>query len=109
MTRQRVEGRYMHAGLACELTNKVKSGLLLDVVVGKCSSILELLAGKDETLLIGRDALLVLDLGLNHVDGVRGLHLEGDCMQDMVRKAHKDMRCSLTENLLFGTLKAVKP
>jgi hypothetical protein len=61
------------------LTNKVKSGLLLDVVVRKCSSILKLLSSENETLLIGRDALLVLDLGLDHIDGVRGLHLEGDC------------------------------
>ena len=37
-----------------------------------------LLAGEDEALLIGRDALLVLDLGLDVVDGVGGLDVEGD-------------------------------
>lgn len=36
--------------------------LLLDVVVGQGSAILELLSGKDQTLLVGRDSLLVLDL-----------------------------------------------
>jgi len=56
----------------------MEGGLLLDVVVGECSAILELLAGKDETLLVGWDALLVLDLGLDGVDGVGGLDLEGD-------------------------------
>ena len=52
--------------------------LLLDVVVGEGAAVLELLASEDEALLIGRDALLVLDLGLNVVDGVGGLDLEGD-------------------------------
>lgn len=36
--------------------------LLLDVVVREGSSIFELLAGKDESLLIRGDSLLVLDL-----------------------------------------------
>merc|ERR1711936_671327 len=42
----------------------------------------ELLAedGEDKALLIGRDALLVLDLGFHVVDGVRGLNLEGDSL-----------------------------
>ena len=52
--------------------------LLLDVVVRKGSAILELLAGEDESLLVWGDTLLVLDLGLDVVDGVRRLHLQGD-------------------------------
>ena len=52
--------------------------LLLDVVVGQGASILELLAGKDESLLVWRDALLVLDLGLDVVDRVGRLDLERD-------------------------------
>lgn len=51
---------------------------LLDVVVGEGAAILELLAGEDQALLVRRDALLVLDLGLDVVDGVRGLDLQGD-------------------------------
>ena len=58
--------------------HEVQRGLLLDVVVGEGAAILKLLAGKDETLLIRGDALLVLDLGLDVVDGVAGLDLEGD-------------------------------
>ena len=42
--------------------------LLLDVVVRKGAAVLELLAGEDETLLVGGDALLVLDLGLDGLD-----------------------------------------
>ena len=36
------------------------------------------LTSKDEPLLVWRDSLLVLDLGLDVLDGVRGLDLEGD-------------------------------
>jgi len=52
--------------------------LLLNVVIRKGAAILELLAGENETLLIGGNALLVLDLRLNVVDGIAGLNLEGD-------------------------------
>ena len=61
-----------------ESEDEVKGGLLLDVVVGKGAAILELLAGEDESLLVWGDTLLVLDLGLDVVDGVRRLHLQGD-------------------------------
>ena len=50
----------------------------MDVVVSEGSSVLELLSGEDESLLVRWDALLVLDLGLDVVDGVGRLHLEGD-------------------------------
>lgn len=110
--------------------------LLLDVVVRKSAAILELLASKDQSLLIWRNSLLILDLGLDLfssiskpsprnpallsqltnlppigaetpsveqipagknektyiVNGVRGLHLEGD---GLTRKG-------LYENLHFG-------
>ena len=51
---------------------------LLDVVVGQGAAILELLAGEDQALLVRGNALLVLDLALDIVDGVRGLDLESD-------------------------------
>ena len=38
----------------------------------------ELLAGEDEALLVGRNALLVLDFALDGLDGVRGPHVEGN-------------------------------
>ena len=44
-----------------ESEDEMESGLLLDVVVGKGASVLELLASEDESLLIGRDSFLVLD------------------------------------------------
>jgi len=63
-----------------EAQDQVQGRLLLDVVVGESTAILKLLASKDQALLVGRDALLVLDLGLDIVDGVAGLHLKGDSL-----------------------------
>ena len=58
--------------------DQVKSGLLLDVVVRESAAILQLLSGKDQTLLVGGNAFLVLDLGLDGLDGVAGLNLQCD-------------------------------
>merc|ERR1712077_52942 len=57
--------------------DKMESALLLDVVVRKSSSIFQLLSSKDQPLLVWGDALLVLDLGLDILNGVRRLHLQG--------------------------------
>ena len=56
----------------------MESRLLLDVVVGEGSAVFQLLSSEDESLLIGWDSFLVLDLGLDILDGVRGLNVQGD-------------------------------
>jgi hypothetical protein len=66
----------LHA--ATQTEHQVQSRLLLNVVIRKSTAVLELLSGEDETLLIRRDALLVLDLGLHIIDGVGRLDLKGD-------------------------------
>ena len=58
--------------------HKVQRGLLLDVVVRERAAVLELLAREDQALLVGGDALLVLDLLLHVVDRVRRLDIERD-------------------------------
>ena len=68
----------LHA--TAETEHQVESGLLLDVVVGEGATILELLSSKDKALLIGRNTFLVLDLGLDVVNGVRWLDLKGDSL-----------------------------
>lgn len=58
-------GKHLQRGLdnsSSEPQDQVEGRLLLDVVVGKGSAILELLSGKDQSLLIRGDTLLVLDL-----------------------------------------------
>jgi len=58
--------------------DEMEGRLLLDVVIGQSTTILELLAREDQTLLVGRDAFLVLDLGFHILDGIAWLDLEGD-------------------------------
>jgi hypothetical protein len=60
--------------------DEMQGRLLLDVVVGKGAAVFELLASEDQALLVGWDALLVLDFGLDIVDGVGRLHLKGDSL-----------------------------
>jgi len=61
-----------------ETKDQVKGGLLLDVVIREGPSILKLLASKDETLLIRRDAFFVLNLGLDILNGVRWFNLQSN-------------------------------
>ena len=68
----------------------MQRALLLDIVVAESAAVLELLAGKDETLLIGGNALLVLNLGLDVVNGVRRLDIESDGLAG--EGLHKDLR-----------------
>merc|ERR1719248_561100 len=57
---------------------QVESALLLNVVVTQGASILQLLASEDQTLLVRRNTLLVLNLGLDILDGVRRLNIQSD-------------------------------
>ena len=80
-----------------ETQNQMESALLLDVVVAESPTVLELLPGEDQPLLVWGNTLLVLNkemsnerldyaskmsaylnLCLHVLDRVGGLHLEGD-------------------------------
>lgn len=63
-----------------ETENKVECRFLLDVVVRKGATVLKLLSGEDQTLLVRGNSFLVLDLGLDIVDCVRGLNLKSDSL-----------------------------
>ena len=65
---------------ASESKDQVEGGLLLDVVVGESSSILELLTGENESLLVWWDTLLVLNFGFNILDRVSWLHVESNSL-----------------------------
>ena len=56
----------------------MKRGLLLNVVVAQSAPVLQLLASEDKSLLVRWNALLILDLGLHVVNGVRRLNLQRD-------------------------------
>ena len=73
--------------------DEMESGLLLDVVIGKSTAVFELLAGEDKTLLIGRDALLVLNLSLHNFNGVGGIHFKSDGLAIQIRHKYLVVRC----------------
>ena len=61
-------GKLTLAGLkdaTSQTQHQVQGGMVLDVVVGKGASILQLFAGKYQPLLVNWDAFLVLDLDLD--------------------------------------------
>merc|ERR1711870_199548 len=64
----------------------------LDVVVGKRAAIFKLLAREDQTLLIWRDPLLVLDLRFHVVDGVTCLHIQRDGLAG--QRLHEDLHAA---------------
>merc|ERR1719422_283282 len=51
--------------------NQMQGAFLLDVVIGESSSIFQLLSSKDQPLLIWRNSFLVLNLGLDILNGIR--------------------------------------
>ena len=81
-----------------ETEDQVESALLLDVVVGQGATILQLLTSENQSLLVGGDALLVLNLGLDVVNGIGGLDLKSDGLA----------RESLNEDLHLGGVCSVK-
>merc|ERR1711931_133864 len=52
--------------------------LFLDVVIRQSSSIFQLFSSKDQSLLIWRNAFLILDLCLDVLNGITRLHLQSD-------------------------------
>ena len=56
----------LHAAMPVgkQAQHKMDGGLALDVLVSQGAAVLQLLADKDQALLLGRDALLVLKLAL---------------------------------------------
>ncbi|KAL5728250.1 hypothetical protein ACHQM5_001362 [Ranunculus cassubicifolius] len=63
-----------------ESEDKMEGRLLLDVVISKGTTIFQLLSSKNKTLLIWRDAFLVLNLSLHIVNGIGALHLQSDSL-----------------------------
>ena len=56
----------------------MEGGLLLDVVVGEGTTLLEQFASEDQALLVRKNSFLVLNLGLHVLDGVGGFDVKGN-------------------------------
>ena len=72
--------------------DKMKGWLLLDVIIGECSSIFQLLSCEDETLLVWWDTLLVLDLCLDIFNSIRRFNFKGDGLSS--QGLHKKLQTS---------------
>merc|ERR1712156_751500 len=57
---------------------QMQSRFFLDIVIGQSSAIFQLLSGKNQTLLVWRNALLILDLGFDIFNRIGGLDLKSD-------------------------------
>ena len=91
-------GKLTLAGLkdaTSQTQHQVQGGMVLDVVVGKGASILQLFAGKYQPLLVNWDAFLVLDLDLDILDGVTGLDLKSDGLA--CQGLHEDLHVGLCQ------------
>merc|ERR550525_485627 len=75
--------------------HQVQRRLFLDVVVRQSPPILQLLAGKDQPLLLRRDSLLVLDLGLDILDGIIRFHIQGNRLAG--QGFHKNLHSTTTQ------------
>jgi hypothetical protein len=61
-----------------ESENQVKSGLLLDIVVRKSSSIFKLLSSEDKSLLVWWNSFFILNFGFDIFNGISWLNIKGD-------------------------------
>lgn len=68
----------------------------MNVVVRESPTIFELLSGKDQALLVGRNAFFVLNFRLDSVDSVARLNLEGDGLarEGLIASEGADGDCS---------------
>jgi len=74
-----LSGQRFHENLhrtTSQSQHQVQSRLLLDVIIGQSPAILQLFSRKDQSLLLRRDTFLVLDLGLDVLDRIIGLHIQ---------------------------------
>merc|ERR1711871_1096866 len=77
---------------ASETQYQVQCRFFLNVVVGQGAAIFQLLAGKDESLLVRWNSLLILDLGFHIIDGVASLHIQSDGLAS--QSLHEDLHSS---------------
>merc|ERR1712242_402730 len=102
------QGLHKNLHTSTKTENQMQSGLLLDVVVRKCTSIFKLFASKYQPLLIWGNAFLILNFGLNIFNGVRWFNFQGDGLtsQGLHKNLHtstkskNQMQCRLLLNVV---------
>merc|ERR1719206_403171 len=72
--------------------DEVKSGLLLDVVIGESPAIFQLLPCENQPLLVWRNSFLVLDFRLDILNRIRWLHFQGYGLPS--QRLHEDLHAA---------------
>ena len=57
---------------------KMQSTLLLDIIIRECTAILQLFPSKNQSLLVRWNSLLILNLTLDVINGIRRFHFKRD-------------------------------
>lgn len=94
-----------------ESEDEVNCAFFLDVIVCEGSGVVELLSCEDESLLVGRDAFSGVNLGLDALDGVGGLGLQGDrlsrqCLDEELHLASPESEDEVESGLLLNVIVA---
>ena len=98
-------------GTSTESEHQVKGRLLLNVVVREGSAVFKLFASEDEALLVGRNTLFVLDLGLHILDSVSSVDLESnrlsgesldEDLHDTASESEDEVECGLLLDVVVG-------
>jgi len=86
-----------HSKTQTSATDRALTFTLLYVVIWKCTSIFQLLASKDKSLLVRRYPFFVLDLSFYILNGIRWFHFQGNCLS--CQCLYKDLHTTTqTEN-----------
>merc|ERR1719148_306048 len=70
----------MHSRTTSKTKNKMKGGLLLDVVIGESTAIFQLFTSENQSLLVGRNTFFILNLLLHVLNGITGFDVKGDSL-----------------------------
>ncbi len=91
-----MHARYLRI-TAAQSKHEVQRAFFLDVVVCERPAVFKLLPREDKALLVGRNALLVLDFALDQVDGVGRLDFERDRLarERLDENLHASLACIL--------------
>ena len=72
--------------------NQVESRFFLDVIVRESTSVFQLLSSENQSLLIGGNSFLILNLLFHSLDSIRGFNFESDCFSS--QSFHEDLHTS---------------
>merc|ERR1712039_473596 len=79
-------------GTTSQSQHQIQGGFLLNVIIRESTSILQLLSSEDQSLLFRWNTFFILNLGLDILNGVIWLHIEGNGFSS--QSLHEDLHRS---------------